>query len=403
MSQNKIEFLKQNEKWGEFSNYYPAEIKVRIPALLNANGEVVHEKGYLTRELEFSTSEALFQALKFTQEKNEKPDLIEQISKMDAKNSKSFANSNNYTLFGWWKGTSHKIPGYNVIAMRWAVREKFKQNPDLQKKLVDTGGETLIENTKIASYSDDFWGNGWSGNGQNWLGRILMDIRTELQKKAGWTPPTTPPKSPQENSSPTPSNSPDSNPSSSDQTNNEGNNNQSPGTDQPVGNNPPTDNGNSDKENNDGSPSKNSDNPEKLEPPTTDTSPINIDRINNTETLEKAQQTALQEIQELFVKSKVSPNELDESLWKNKSDWKEYLKELKTRQEIAEFAQLLERKIKEKKQLKRKTTSIRPNKSNPSNKALILSLGGGTLLVTFIIVFIVKTKFKKRKLNKGTP
>ena len=46
------------------------------------------------------------------------------------------------------------------------------------------------------------------------------------------------------------------------------------------------------------------------------------------------------------MKSKVGPSELDKSLWKNKGSWEGYLKELNTNQEITDFVQFLERKIK---------------------------------------------------------
>ena len=52
----------------------------------------------------------------------------------------------------------------------WA---KFSQNPDLAALLLATGEAALIED----SPSDPFWGTGRDGNGANWAGRVLMEIR----------------------------------------------------------------------------------------------------------------------------------------------------------------------------------------------------------------------------------
>lgn len=60
------------------------------------------------------------------------------------------------------------------------VLEKFKQNPDLLKKLLDTGDAQLVEGN---NWHDTFWGvcPPESDNGKNHLGRILMKIRKELK------------------------------------------------------------------------------------------------------------------------------------------------------------------------------------------------------------------------------
>lgn len=62
--------------------------------------------------------------------------------------------------------------------MRIAVRAKFLQNSELGQKLLATGTSELIED----STGDEFWGCGKKGAGQNWLGRVLMEVRAELQQ-----------------------------------------------------------------------------------------------------------------------------------------------------------------------------------------------------------------------------
>jgi ribA/ribD-fused uncharacterized protein len=66
---------------------------------------------------------------------------------------------------------------YNV--MIWAVREKFKQNPDLAQKLIDTDNQVLVEGNW---WGDTYWGV-CKGQGHNWLGRILMKVRDEIRSQ----------------------------------------------------------------------------------------------------------------------------------------------------------------------------------------------------------------------------
>lgn len=62
-----------------------------------------------------------------------------------------------------------------VKYMRIIVREKFRQNPKLMKKLLETGDMPLVEEN---SWGDRFWGT-VNGAGENHLGKILMEIREE--------------------------------------------------------------------------------------------------------------------------------------------------------------------------------------------------------------------------------
>jgi N-glycosidase YbiA len=63
--------------------------------------------------------------------------------------------------------------------MRNVVQAKFIQHPDIGRVLVSTGDAAIVEHTK----NDSFWGDGGDGSGQNWLGRLLMDVRSELKKR----------------------------------------------------------------------------------------------------------------------------------------------------------------------------------------------------------------------------
>lgn len=65
-----------------------------------------------------------------------------------------------------------------IDVMRAAVRSKFHAHDSLQELLLGTGEETIVE----AAGRDYFWGAGKDGSGQNWLGKILMEIRDELRE-----------------------------------------------------------------------------------------------------------------------------------------------------------------------------------------------------------------------------
>lgn len=61
------------------------------------------------------------------------------------------------------------------------VTAKFKQNPDLAKKLLATDNLELVEDN---TWNDTYWGR-CQGVGKNMLGTILMQVRYELQKELG--------------------------------------------------------------------------------------------------------------------------------------------------------------------------------------------------------------------------
>lgn len=64
--------------------------------------------------------------------------------------------------------------------MRDIVRAKFVQNPELRDKLLATGTSHIEEGN---NHNDRIWGvcPPGSSQGQNWLGKILMEIREDLR------------------------------------------------------------------------------------------------------------------------------------------------------------------------------------------------------------------------------
>ena len=65
-----------------------------------------------------------------------------------------------------------------ISIMMDILRIKFS-NSDLKQKLLNTGNEELIEGN---NWNDRFFGI-CNGVGQNWLGRLLMALREELQNE----------------------------------------------------------------------------------------------------------------------------------------------------------------------------------------------------------------------------
>lgn len=65
-----------------------------------------------------------------------------------------------------------------VSIMRELLREKFSQEPE-RSILLSTGVAELVEGNW---WKDTFWGQCPVGNGENWLGRLLMEVRTELRE-----------------------------------------------------------------------------------------------------------------------------------------------------------------------------------------------------------------------------
>jgi ribA/ribD-fused uncharacterized protein len=62
--------------------------------------------------------------------------------------------------------------------MYTAVQQKFWTHRDAQLVLLNTGDQEIVEDSPV----DYFWGCGGDRSGTNHLGRILMQIRTELRQ-----------------------------------------------------------------------------------------------------------------------------------------------------------------------------------------------------------------------------
>lgn len=84
------------------------------------------------------------------------------------------------TKRSWFKSTGNQPRAdWNDVkldTMRRADHAKYAQNVQLAALLLATANAELIED----SPSEPFWGTGPNGDGLNWAGRVLMEVRSAL-------------------------------------------------------------------------------------------------------------------------------------------------------------------------------------------------------------------------------
>lgn len=141
--------------WGKYrflSNFYASPMEVR-----NVGTKPVQR---------VTTVEHLFQAMK-TRDPNEQQTILEAKTPGEAKR------------LGRTCDLREDWEDIKLHVMRMAVKEKFRQNPNLATKLIATDELRLIEGN---TWGDQFWGvDAKTGRGLNHLGRILMDVREDLK------------------------------------------------------------------------------------------------------------------------------------------------------------------------------------------------------------------------------
>lgn len=112
----------------------------------------------------YPTSEAAYQAQK-TLDKSERLRISKLEDPHDAK-----TEGQKLALRADWEDVK-------VIEMYLIVENKFAQNPQLKKLLLQTGDEMLVEGNH---WNDTFWGV-CNGVGHNKLGMILMMVRSSMR------------------------------------------------------------------------------------------------------------------------------------------------------------------------------------------------------------------------------
>jgi ribA/ribD-fused uncharacterized protein len=148
-SRQPILFYDKKKPYYEFTNFY-------TPAKFKADGQT------------WASSEHYFQAHKFEN--------TPKLYKLFTGGSTALKPMMAFNLARQY--SAYKDPDWDIkkdSVMKRALIEKFKQNKALGAKLDKTGTAPLIE----ASPVDAYWGYGPNKNGQNKLGLMLMQLRSE--------------------------------------------------------------------------------------------------------------------------------------------------------------------------------------------------------------------------------
>lgn len=146
---NRIESFTGEHRF--LSNFWPAPVQIMVAG---ATG---------TSRVTAPTVEHAYQALK-TLDMGERRRVLEAASAGVAKRL-----GRTLTIRDDWEEV-------RVAFMLNLVRQKF-EHPELAKLLLATGDAEIVEGN---TWNDTFWGV-CRGRGSNWLGRILMHVRTELR------------------------------------------------------------------------------------------------------------------------------------------------------------------------------------------------------------------------------
>jgi len=147
-------FKKTHDQWGEYSNM--------------ASGFPIIVNNTMIR-----SSEALYQALKFTDHPEIQKKIISEKSPMTAK---MVAKPYKHLV-------RDDFEEKKILFMKWAVRAKLMCNYNLFKSaLLASNSKLIVEESR----RDSFWGAKRQDDGKlvgvNVLGRILMGLREELQQ-----------------------------------------------------------------------------------------------------------------------------------------------------------------------------------------------------------------------------
>lgn len=147
-----IYFYKADQPYGCFSNFSPH------PITINRIKWQTVEHYYQAHKLLGTPDQPLMEVIR----QAENPEQAAAIGRDRAR-----------TIRVDWNTAKQKV-------MWTAVLTKFLTHPDIQRVLLDTGEESLIEN----SPTDYYWGCGKDGSGQNELGKMLMRVRSHIRQQA---------------------------------------------------------------------------------------------------------------------------------------------------------------------------------------------------------------------------
>lgn len=147
-----IEFYEKTKPYYEFTNFYQC-------TSIKLGGK------------SWPTSEHYFQAMKFIGPNQNIQEIIRTAP--TARDVFDLANSKNGTYKNLIRADWDLVKDDIMLEV---IRAKFSQDDNFKKLLLSTGSRELIE----ASPVDAYWGYGPDKKGKNMLGKILMQVRNEL-------------------------------------------------------------------------------------------------------------------------------------------------------------------------------------------------------------------------------
>ena len=131
--------------------------------------------------VEYKTTDALFQSLRFINYPEIQKEIREQKSPMSAK---MVAKANKELLH---KDGFEFLGEQDIQNMKLCIQLKLEQHPELAKQLLETGDTPIIEDCSSRPRDSGlFWGAAYQNNqwvGKNILGNILMEARNQLKNQ----------------------------------------------------------------------------------------------------------------------------------------------------------------------------------------------------------------------------
>lgn len=146
-----IYFYKADQSYGCFSNFslHPIQLEGTF----------------------WSTVEHYYQAQKFIGTENEGLIITIQNAKTPME-AATIGRDRTLKLRCDWEQVKTQVMWQGVLT-------KFLTHTDIQKILLDTGDELIVEDSPI----DYYWGCGRDKTGQNQLGKILMKVRQDIRQQ----------------------------------------------------------------------------------------------------------------------------------------------------------------------------------------------------------------------------
>ena len=145
MLEGTVMFHKRGEPFYEFSTSYPAPITIKGKTYASCENYILAQKFAGTA-------------------------IEERIQKCaDAQSAQALCRQSSVSCHYNWEVV-------RISAMEQALYAKFTQHEDLRQLLLSTEPRNIVYHI----VSDDYWGDGGDGSGQNQLGKMLLQLRGEL-------------------------------------------------------------------------------------------------------------------------------------------------------------------------------------------------------------------------------